>query len=317
MSTETNNIEIKQLVNVSNEPIYPVAITDSVYYTETKINSETNEEYEVSSTLTEVIKELKEKSIDSLEASKVSYTHNNNNNVEQALDNLYDMINWKALTITISKSPNTSTYEFGDKPNISVTVNVNKVLSNNQEGNKYKLEGGLVNETPSVSDNQLTYTFSDLKPTTNTTYKFTGYSKNKDGSDEENTASTSVSFKYKVFYKVLNWTNDDLDISDFSLSHTDSNYQFYNNTLTFKNIIVTYSNRFCLCVPSNYKITSAKNISSSNAPVEYMQYKNNGIVYEYTYDYNDTTSTYNIWYINNADGLNSPDGVVFTFGLNN
>lgn len=101
MSTETNNIEIKQLVNVNNEPIYPVVVTDSVFYTETKIDSETNKEYEVSSTLTDVIKELKEKSIDSLEASKVSYTHNSNNNVEEALDNLYDMIRSLQLTSSL------------------------------------------------------------------------------------------------------------------------------------------------------------------------------------------------------------------------
>lgn len=308
-----NNILIKQLIDVNGTLVYPTSHTDAIYYNETTTNESGEVEIE-QKLLTEVIDELKEKSIDSLEASKVSYTYNNNSNVEQALNNLYDMINWKALTITISKNPNTTTYEFGDEPNISVIVKVNKMLSNNQEGNKYKLEGGLVNKTPSVSDDQLTYTFSDLNPTINTTYKFTGYSKNKDGSDEENTASTSVSFKYKVFYKVLNWTNDDLDISDFSLSHTDSNYQFYNNTLTFRNIYVTYSNRFCLCVPSNYKITSAKNISSSNAPVDYVQYKNNENTYGYTYDHNG--ATYNIWYINNADGLISPDGVVFTFESN-
>ena len=66
-----------------------------------------------------------------------------------------------------------------------------------------------------------------------------------------------------------------VDYEDMALVYPISIRDYLNEisayfNLTFKNINVTSSNRFCLCVPSNYKITGAKNISSSNAPVEYM-----------------------------------------------
>ena len=291
MSTETNNIEIKQLVNVNNEPIYPVVVTDSVFYTETKIDSETNKEYEVSSTLTDVIKELKEKSIDSLEASKVSYTHNNNNNVEEALDNLYDMINWKVLTIDNFKmSPSTTSYEVGTnissltftwdtsrKPN-TLTFNNSALTVENDNSYSHPLTN-VVKSAPGSNSYKVTATYLDKDGKTNLTAEST---------------SKSISWNYYVFYGSCLTSN----LNSITLSRDNTNKYLYATSKSGITMNVPVNSSLWVAVQSDYKVNNIVDTANMNTSYQLEVVKDaNGNAKNFSYTLpNNVTVNYNIYY---------------------
>lgn len=309
MSTETNNIEIKQLVNVNNEPVYPVAVTDSVFYTESKIDSETNKEYEVTSTLTEVIKELKEKSIDSLEAKNVIYTHNNNKNVEQALDNLYDMINWNAVVIASNHRTTVgdlaSTYEIGSNVSVTSVYGLSKKIKKWQ----YQIPGGTQTDSNEEITTKTIHWIANLNTPGTCTLYFGVYDILKDGTTSSKLTSSnkSISFDQYIYHGPYSSSNKiPINTGSTTLNKSDLGNGIFSSSLKeISNVSVgpkTDGNGYYFLIPSGKTLE----IKDSDTNDKFTQ-ENGGLSVdstEYKYNNGTTTPKYKLWKYEN-DGTYS------------
>ena len=294
--------QIKQMVDVNNQDVFPISVTDAIYYNE-QITNESGEVEIEQKLLTDVIEELKEKSIDSLEASKVSYTHNNNSNVEQALDNLYDMINWKVLTITpthYKKNTTTSvssTYEIGSVVDVTSTY----TLSKNTKKYQYK-KPGTTSTIVDLSDNPQNEIIIEWTANSssegNIKLEFSAQDINKDGSTTMISSNKSIAFKQYIYHGSYSASNP-IPVPSSGTTLTKSDLDNATFSLTEINSVSVgpklEGNGYYFLIPTNKSITVVD--TGTNDTISLI--KNTNITYQYTNGA--ATASYYLWkYENDA-----------------
>ena len=248
--------KIKQLTDVNNALVYPVTLADSTYV---KKQDENGEEY-----------------------------FDNLNNV---INDIYDKLLWKALTINNFKmSPSTTNYEVGH------TINS---LTFTWDTNKRPITITFNNEPLDIENsNSYSQTLTDVIKDTpgSKSYKVIATHKDKDGITDlpPVQVSTSISWNYYVFYGSC--LTSDLD--NITLSKDNPNKYLYAATKSGITVNVPIDGSLWIAVQSNYKVKNIVDTANQNTPYQLEVVKDdNGNDKNFTYTLpNGETTNYNIYY---------------------